>query len=82
MRATQIRQQLHDFIELAEDKKLRAIYTLLEGDIKDEFALTPEQKNELDRRYNDYINGTGETYTWEETASMARQTLADRKAKK
>jgi hypothetical protein len=33
MRTTQIRQQLHDYIDSAEDKKLRALYTLLEGEI-------------------------------------------------
>jgi hypothetical protein len=81
MRTTQIRQQLHDYIDSAEDKKLKAIYTLLEDDITDEFTLTAEQKKELDRRY-DYMNGVGETYTWEETIAMARQALADRKTKK
>ncbi len=33
MRTTQIRQQLHDYIDSAEDKKLKALYTLLERDI-------------------------------------------------
>jgi hypothetical protein len=79
MRATQIRQQLHDYIDSAEDEKLRAIYTLLEDDINDEFTLTAEQKNELDRRHDDYINGVGETYTREETVAMARQALAERR---
>jgi putative addiction module component (TIGR02574 family) len=82
MRTTQIRQQLHEYIDTAEDKKLKAIYTLVENDIADEFELTAEQKKELDRRYDDYMNGVGETYTWEETVAMARQALADRKNKK
>jgi putative addiction module component (TIGR02574 family) len=82
MRTTQIRQQLHDYIDSAEEKKLKAIYTLLENDITDEFTLTAAQKKELDRRYNDYMNGVGETDTWEETVAMARQALADRKNKK
>jgi hypothetical protein len=80
MRTTQIRQQLHDYIDSAEDKKLKALYTLLEGDINDEFNLTVEQKKELDRRYDDYMNGVGETYTWEETVAMAEQALAKRKS--
>jgi len=33
MRTTQIRQQLHDYIDSAEDKMIRALYTLLEGEI-------------------------------------------------
>ena len=82
MRTTQIRQQLHDYIDSAEDKKLKAIYTLIESDIHEESSLTDEQKKELDRRYEDYENGIGETYTWDETVAMARQALADRKSKK
>jgi hypothetical protein len=42
MRTTQIKQQLHDYIDSAEDKKLKAIYTLLEDDITDQFTLTAE----------------------------------------
>jgi len=82
MRTAQIRQQLHEYIETAEDKKLKAIYTLVENDIADEFELTAEQKKELDRRYDDYMNGVGETYTWEETVAMAEQALAERKNNK
>jgi hypothetical protein len=43
MRTTQIRQQLHDYIDSVEDKKLKAIYTLLEDDIPYTGSLTKEQ---------------------------------------
>ncbi|MFI5138913.1 MAG: hypothetical protein ACHQIM_13905 [Sphingobacteriales bacterium] len=33
MRITQIKQRLHDYIDSAEDKKLKALYTLLEDEI-------------------------------------------------
>jgi hypothetical protein len=33
MRTNQIRQQLHDYIDSAEDKMIRALYTLLEAEI-------------------------------------------------
>ena len=82
MRTAEIKQKLHEYIESAEDKKLKAIYTLLETDIAHEFTFTDEQKKELDKRYDDYMNGVGEIYTWEETVAMARQALADRKNKK
>ena len=45
MRITQIRQQLHDYIDSAEDKKLKALYTLLENDIIKGYQLSNEQKN-------------------------------------
>jgi len=82
MRTTQIKQQLHDYIDSAENKKLKAIYTLLEDDISEGYQLTEDQKQELDRRYDDYMNGIGKTYTWDETVAMARQALANRKNKK
>ena len=40
MRTTQIRQQPHDYIDSAEDKKLKAIYTLLEDDLSDDYQLS------------------------------------------
>jgi hypothetical protein len=33
MRITQVKQRLHDYIDLAEDKKLKALYILLEDDL-------------------------------------------------
>ena len=50
MSSAQIRQRLHDYIDIVEDKKLKAIYTLLQDDINDGYQLTEEQKAELDRR--------------------------------
>ena len=81
MRTAQIRQQLHEYIESAEDKKLKAIYTLVENDINEEFTFTDEQKKELDKRHEDYVNGIGRNYTLEETVEMARQELAKTKNK-
>jgi hypothetical protein len=75
MRTAQIRQQLHDYIDLAEDKKLKAIFTLIENDITDDYQLSISQKEELDKRLSDHENGIGRTFTWEETVAMAEQGL-------
>ena len=79
MRTTQIRQQLHDYIDSAEDKKLKAIYTLLEDDLSDDYQLSIAQKEELDKRYNDHQNGVGRTYSWDETIAIAELALKERK---
>ncbi len=79
MRITAIKQQLHDYIDTSEVKKLKALYTLLENDIIKDYQLTNEQKKELDRRYDDHINGVGKTYTWEETAAITERALEERK---
>ena len=79
MTTTQIKQQLHDYIDNAETKKLKAIYTLLESDIEDGYEFTDEQKAELDKRHDDYVNGIGKMYTWEETVAASEKAVANRK---
>ena len=78
MRNTQIRQQLHNYIDTVEDKKLKAIYTLLEDDITYTGHLNKEQLEELDRRMADHERGIGRTYTWEETKEMTRNSVKRR----
>jgi hypothetical protein len=81
MRTTQIKQQLHDYIDSAEDKKLKAIYTLLEDDITEGFVLSNEQKSELDRRYSNHQNGIGKSYNRDEIDAIIDHALADGKNK-
>jgi hypothetical protein len=58
MTTTAIRKRLHQFIETAAEKKLKAIYTIFEDDIlKDEDKYTDEFKAELDKRHNYYKAG-------------------------
>lgn len=58
MRTAAIRQQLHQFIEQAEEKKLKAIYTLFEDEIaQDQWEYTTEFKKDLDTRSEYYLNG-------------------------
>lgn len=58
MNTASIRKQLHDYLEIAVDKKLKAIYTMVEDDIiasNEEY--TEEFKAELDRRVEYYLSG-------------------------
>nr|NQU93259.1 hypothetical protein [Bacteroidota bacterium] len=36
MNTTTIRQKLHKYIEIADDKKIQAIYTMIEDDLTDQ----------------------------------------------
>jgi hypothetical protein len=37
MRTAKVREQIHDYINSADDKKLRALYTLLENDLPGDY---------------------------------------------
>lgn len=58
MNTTNIRKQLHDYLEVATDKKINAIYAMVEDEIKEIIVeYSPEFKTELDSRVNYYLKG-------------------------
>ncbi|MEN9598575.1 MAG: hypothetical protein RL596_886 [Bacteroidota bacterium] len=53
-----IRRELHNYLELADDKKVKAMYVMMEQDIREKAVdYTEEFKAELDRRYANYKSG-------------------------
>jgi hypothetical protein len=74
MSTEEIRQKLHEFIEAIEDKKAEAIYTLLEDqiDIVQDFELSDEQFEILEKEREKHLNGTSKSYTWEEAQKIIR----------
>ncbi|HET6254487.1 MAG TPA: hypothetical protein VFE32_10455 [Puia sp.] len=59
MTTATIRAKLQEYIRVADDKKLKAIYVMVEDDINDAQPVeyTPSLKSELDRRVAHYLNG-------------------------
>lgn len=58
MTALTIRKKLSDYIQIADEKQIRAIYTLLEKDIEDNTRISIEQYNqELEEAEAEYENG-------------------------
>ncbi len=58
MNTTTIRQHLHNYLDIADDKKIKAIYVMVEDEIKDTATVyTEELKAELDRRVDYYLSG-------------------------
>ncbi len=70
-----IRKQLHEYIEVAADKKLEAIYTLLEDEIEPAIEYAEEVKAELGRRLDYYLNG-GKMVTPDEMNSRLKSARA------
>ena len=63
--ALPIRHKLFDYIRVADDKKLYAIYNLLENEIKQTAEWWKDKRfvNELDNRYKALDTGNDKGYT-------------------
>jgi hypothetical protein len=72
MTTTIIRKKLVDYLKVADDKKVKAIYTMLEDEINT--AENDWDKNfvkELNRRSKQFKKVNSKVYTWEETKKAA-----------
>lgn len=71
-----IRQQLHNYLEIADDKKVKAIYTMMEDEIKESAVVyTEEFKAELNKRYAGYKSGKTKMVTAEESKKRIQKIL-------
>jgi hypothetical protein len=72
MTTTIIRKKLVDYLKVADDKKVKAIYTMVEDEINT--AENDWDKNfvkELNRRSKQFKKVNSKVYTWEETKKAA-----------
>lgn len=68
MTTTSKRQRLHNYLELANERKIEAIYTILEEEIEESAVeYSDELKRELDKRYNDLKSGKAKRISAEES---------------
>ncbi|MFN8282352.1 MAG: hypothetical protein U0U67_04010 [Chitinophagales bacterium] len=71
-----IKQSLHNYLEIADEKKLKAIYTIVEDEIKSaSLAYSEELKNELDKRQHDYKTGKTKVITAKESKNRIEKLL-------
>lgn len=71
MKSIELKQEIHGYIEQADDKVLEAIRTLVKPSIE-QMNLTKEQKAELDRRKKNHLSGKSKSYTWTEAEQMIK----------
>jgi len=78
MTTTAIRQKLYDYIRFAEDKKVKAIYTVLENEIEEGYDYWNDTAfiNELDKMSADYESGKVKGIPWED----AKKQILSKKA--
>jgi len=78
MTTSAIRKQLHSYLDVADDKKVKAIYTILEDDIAASNAeggnhwADPAFVAEMDRRVKEYESNKAKVFTLEEMKANAR----------
>lgn len=68
MTALAIREKLYDFIRVADDKKVKAIYMMLEDNIVEELEWWNDIQftQDLNKRYEDWKTGKDKGYSLEE----------------
>jgi hypothetical protein len=84
MNTEEIKVKLHHYIETAQEKKLKAIYTMLEGEIEEPYDYWNDREftDELERREKEYLDGIAKTYTLEETMERVSKAIKNVRAKK
>ena len=75
MGTTQIRDELHQFINQADERILRLIYGMMKADIDDEgdYLLTEDHKQILDERLAAHESAPEEGSNWEEVKARIKK---------
>jgi hypothetical protein len=83
MTVAAIRERLYDYIRVADDKKVEAIYNLLGDQIApvDDWSKDEEFVAELDERVRRYKEGIDPAYTWDELEASIEERKQKRTAK-
>jgi U3 small nucleolar ribonucleoprotein component len=76
MDTSTIKKQLHSYLEVADDKKIKAFYTMMEDEIKKSgVEYSDELKTELDAGYAAYKNGEAKMVTALESKKRIQKIL-------
>ena len=76
MSTANIRKRLHEFIRFANEKKVKALYTIIEEDIKEnQDVWSKEFANEMKRRTKDVETGKVRSSSKESVSKKARALL-------
>ena len=72
MTTSAIREKLYDFIKVADDKKVKAIYMILEDEINEKAEWWKDKAfmKELDNRYKAWETGKEKGYTLDEANAL------------
>jgi len=76
MKSFELKQKLHHYIDTAQEKKLKAIYVMVEEEIEtynhwEDAAFVKE----MNRRVKDFETGKTKGYTWDEVKKRAAKLI-------
>ena len=72
MGVTEIREELHHFIDEGDTKLLKMLYAIAKEYASDEYELSEAQQEELDVRIEKYEAGRMNFSTWEQVKQRVR----------
>ena len=80
MTATAIRQRLFEYIRFADEKKVKAIYTMVEEEINEKHDVwTEEFVKEMERRADEVETGKVKGIAWKDVKANAKVILSKKK---
>lgn len=72
MTTAAMREQLIQYLAVADEENVKALYTLL-GDRLESYTLTREQWQIVEEERVQYQKGEGNSYSWEEAKKIIRK---------
>ncbi len=83
MKSVEIREKLHHYIETAPEKKVKAIFAMVEEEIEEtqDFWQNEAFVAEVQRREDAYLKGKAKTYSLEQSVGRATEAAKKIKAK-
>ena len=73
METIQKRQKLHEYIDIADDEKVNALFLILESDNDDSHQYSAEDINMFYERREKHLKGEGKSYPVEEAFKQVRK---------
>jgi hypothetical protein len=74
MITTTLKKKIHEYIDVTDEKILKAVYTILDAHVKSselDFEFNAEQVKELNKRRKAHLEGKSKSHTFEEIKKQA-----------
>jgi len=82
MKTSDIRQKLHQYIDTAQEEKVKVIFAMVEEiEEADDHWQDEEFINELKKRETNYLTNTSKTYSLQQSVARAKKVVAKIKRK-